>query len=45
MLPVSTPPNAVIYGTGYVGAGELRRTGISFDLVGVGLVVLYFGFL
>lgn len=45
MLPVSTPPNAVIYGTGYVGAGELRRTGVFFDLVGVGLVVLYFGLL
>jgi len=45
MLPVSTPPNAVIYGTGYVSATELRRTGVLFDLAGVGLVVLYFGFL
>jgi len=39
MLPVSTPPNAIVYGTGQVAAGEMRRAGVWFDLLGAFLLV------
>ncbi|MFM1848132.1 MAG: hypothetical protein RL417_1606 [Pseudomonadota bacterium] len=42
MLPVSTPPNAIIYGTGFVSARELMRTGVIFDILGILLAVGYF---
>lgn len=34
MLPVSTPPNAIIYGSGYVPITRMIRTGIIFDFLG-----------
>jgi sodium-dependent dicarboxylate transporter 2/3/5 len=39
MLPVSTPQNAVVYGSGVVPITKMIRSGISFDLLG-GLLVL-----
>ena len=38
MLPVSTPPNALVYGTGRVRIGEMVSSGILLDLVGIVLV-------
>ena len=35
MLPVSTPPNAIVYGSGLVSIPSMIRAGIWFDLVGV----------
>jgi len=35
MLPVSTPPSAIIYGTGQVSVVEMVRTGILLDILGV----------
>ena len=35
MLPVSTPPSAIIYGTGHVSVIEMIRTGILLDVIGV----------
>lgn len=34
MLPVSTPPNAIIFGTGRIKTHEMIRTGSLFDLFG-----------
>ena len=34
MLPVSTPPNAIVYGTGLVSIPKMIRAGIIFDLCG-----------
>jgi sodium-dependent dicarboxylate transporter 2/3/5 len=34
MLPVSTPPNAIVYGSGLVPIGRMMRAGIVFDLIG-----------
>jgi len=34
MLPVSTPPNAIIYGSGLVPLPSMLRAGFLFDLVG-----------
>lgn len=42
MLPVSTPPNAIIFGTGHVPVRELMRTGVIFDLLGILLAVSFF---
>lgn len=34
MLPVSTPPNAIVYGTGKIELKEMMRTGFLFDFSG-----------
>jgi sodium-dependent dicarboxylate transporter 2/3/5 len=39
MLPISTPPNAIVYGTGLVPIGRMLTTGILLDLVGFVIVV------
>jgi sodium-dependent dicarboxylate transporter 2/3/5 len=39
MLPISTPPNAIIYGTGRVPITAMIRRGIVLDLVGYVIVV------
>lgn len=38
MLPVSTPPNAIVYGSGMVPIVKMIRAGFLFDLAG-GLVI------
>jgi sodium-dependent dicarboxylate transporter 2/3/5 len=38
MLPVSTPPNAIVYGSGLVPITAMIRAGILFDILG-GLVL------
>jgi len=39
MMPISTAPNAMAYGTGKVTMGQMMRTGIVFDVVGFVVVV------
>lgn len=41
MLPVSTPPNAIVYGTGLVPGSELLRAGWRFDLLGLLLSTVF----
>jgi solute carrier family 13 (sodium-dependent dicarboxylate transporter), member 2/3/5 len=38
MLPVATPPNAIIYGTGRIDVPQLARAGVLLDLLFVILV-------
>ena len=40
MLPVATPPNAIVFGSGKVSMGQMVRTGIMLNLIGVVLVTL-----
>jgi sodium-dependent dicarboxylate transporter 2/3/5 len=40
MLPVATPPNAVVVGTGYVTVPEMARAGLVLNLLGVVLLVV-----
>ncbi|MEV4344739.1 DASS family sodium-coupled anion symporter [Actinoplanes sp. NPDC049596] len=40
MLPVSTPQNAVVYGSGVVPITTMIRSGASFDLLGAILILL-----
>ncbi|MGZ0710635.1 SLC13 family permease (plasmid) [Coraliomargarita sp. W4R53] len=35
MLPVATPPNAVVYGTGYVEIGQMVKGGLWLNLVSI----------
>lgn len=39
MLPVSTPPNAVVYSSGYIPLGAMVRNGAILDIVGYFVVV------
>ena len=39
MLPVSTPPNAIVYGAGHVRLGEMIRTGAVLDLLGFAVLL------
>ena len=39
MLPVSTPCNAIVYGSGYIPLGRMMRWGLVLDLVGVVVIV------
>jgi sodium-dependent dicarboxylate transporter 2/3/5 len=38
MLPVATPPNAIVLGGGAVTARQMLRAGIILDLAGVLIV-------
>ena len=41
MLPVATPPNAVVFGSGYVTAPQMARAGFALNLVGAVLAVTF----
>ncbi|PPF45299.1 carboxylate transporter [Pseudoclavibacter sp. AY1F1] len=38
MLPVATPPNAVVFGTGYVTIGQMAKAGLCLNLVSIVLI-------
>lgn len=40
MLPVGTPPNAIVFGSGVVRIGEMARGGAVLNVVGVVLITL-----
>ncbi len=40
MLPVSTPQNAVVYGSGAVPITKMIRSGVSFDVLGAILIIV-----
>jgi len=39
MLPVSTPCNAIVYGSGYIPLGQMMRHGLVLDLAGIVVIV------
>ncbi|UWG48879.1 Na+/H+ antiporter NhaD or related arsenite permease [Halanaeroarchaeum sp. HSR-CO] len=39
MLPVATPPNAVVFGSGYVSVPQMARAGLLLNLLGIGALV------
>lgn len=44
MLPVATPPNAVIFGSGYIRMQDMVKTGIWMNLLSATLIILFIWF-
>lgn len=42
MMPVASPTQAIVFGSGYVSIRDMVRAGIWFNLVGVALVTIFF---
>lgn len=40
MMPVATPPNAIVFGAGYVTIAQMAKTGIIINLIGAVFVAL-----
>ena len=40
MLPVSTPPNAIVYASGYVPITTMIKTGVYIDFIGIACVTI-----
>ena len=40
MLPVSTPPNAIVYASGYVPITKMIKTGVYIDFIGIAFVTI-----
>ncbi len=38
MLPVATPPNAIVYGSGYIRIPEMAKAGLSLNIIGIVLL-------
>jgi sodium-dependent dicarboxylate transporter 2/3/5 len=41
MLPVSTPQNAIVYGSGAVPITTMIRSGLTFDIAGAVLIIVF----
>lgn len=44
MLPMATPPNAIVFASGYVKVPEMARVGIILNLIAVALLIVVFQF-
>ena len=45
MMPVATPPNAVVFGSDRVKISEMARVGVVLNLVGAVVITLIFSFM
>ena len=45
MLPMATPPNAIVFASGYIEVNQMARVGIILNLISVVLLVLMFQFI
>jgi solute carrier family 13 (sodium-dependent dicarboxylate transporter), member 2/3/5 len=41
MLPVGTPPNAIVFGTGAVTIAQMARGGFVLNIIGIMLITLF----
>mgnify|MGYP002624713102 FL=1 len=40
MMPVSTPPNAIVYASGYIPITKMIKSGVIIDFIGITLVTI-----
>ncbi|MCJ8498953.1 SLC13 family permease [Desulfatitalea alkaliphila] len=45
MLPIATPPNAIVFGSGRIQIHEMARVGIFINLIGVPIITFFFYFI
>jgi sodium-dependent dicarboxylate transporter 2/3/5 len=44
MMPVATPPNAIIFGSGRIRIAEMAKVGLAINLIGIVIISLVFYF-
>lgn len=45
MLPMATPPNAIVFASGYIKVHQMARVGIILNLIAVVLLIIMFQFI
>jgi sodium-dependent dicarboxylate transporter 2/3/5 len=45
MLPMATPPNAIVFASGYIKVAQMARVGIFINLIAVVLLILMYRFM
>jgi len=40
MLPVATPPNAIVFGSGYISIPQMSRAGFFLNLIAIALITV-----
>ena len=44
MLPMATPPNAIVFASGYIKVNEMARVGVILNFIAIALLILMFQF-
>jgi len=45
MLPMATPPNAIVFASGYIKVKEMARAGIVLNLISIAILIFYMRFI